>query len=153
MLCARVSPMCCYGRGAVTGRGYRYVACIPVPVLNFKSGRKKKKKNLLLSPYCAFHFIFSTVTGPFPKSRNFVSPAERAACRELSECKSRTHGCGHFWSAWRADSSPPSFTGREASPQSVIQHRESRHSRSLCMALVPKCDQNATSQAILGVTM
>ena len=59
MLCARVSPMCCYGQGAVTGRGYRYVVCIPVPELNIKSLRKKKKKKALATLCFSFYLQVS----------------------------------------------------------------------------------------------
>ena len=48
--------------------------------------------------------------------------------------------------SWRA-------TDRVQGPYGLKQHREPRHFKSLCMALVPKCDQNATSLAAFGVTM
>ena len=53
----------------------------------------------------------------------------------------------------------PLSVSRDASRARTLWTPENRNAgvceraRSLCMALVPKCDQNATSQAVLGVTM
>ena len=44
-------------------------------------------------------------------------------------------------------------TDRVQGPYGLILYREPRHFKSLCMALVPNCDQNSTSQAALEVTM
>jgi hypothetical protein len=44
-------------------------------------------------------------------------------------------------------------TDRVQGPYGLILYREPRHFKSRCMALVPKCDQNAPSLAAFGVTM